>query len=204
MPNNFTDSEMREEYIKKEPFTVQEQNSWNNNTHFPIDYNKEYNVIVDNLVSKTREKIGSSLPAATVKIIEEYSQKAETFLREKGKQMLNAPSPYVTGRAGYNYGRADKVRSIYEKKVSEFNKYTHETENKLTAIYQQINKNKFQSLPDDEKIQVEIDKMTKLRDRLHPTRDEWQIEQVNKKIKSLNKKKEKTKFQLSAILHLLN
>lgn len=185
------DTEQQQMTANDTIFSEEEQEAFNANTHYPLDYNKEYKNIVDSFENEITSKFGEEIPAEVNSIIEEYRKNAENYLRAKGKQMINAPSPFVTGRAGYNFGKADKAIGSYENASKGFFDYAEGARSKIDRIYRNLQKTEYAALPEQEKIQRNIEKLTQQRDGLNPSRDEYFIEKLDKQITSLKKKLQK-------------
>lgn len=174
--------------ISKTPFTQSEMDAWNNNTYNPIDYNVEYSKIVSKLDSQISSQFKGNVPVEVESIKNEFAKKTVDFLREKGKQMVNAPSPFVTGRAGYNFSKAGKSIGLYERKLNEFTDFIDKTEAKIRRIAKTVEQERKNNLSEVERLQEEIAKYERQRNNLNQYRDDFLVERINKKIASLEKK----------------
>src|SRR3990167_3380719 len=77
----------------RKPFSAQEQDKYNNFTHFPKDFNKEYANIVNPIVEKVETTFGKNVPEELRTLLDEHSKRAEQFLRAEGERMIKAPPP---------------------------------------------------------------------------------------------------------------
>ena len=178
-----------------EVFTKQEQATWNSFTHFPKDFNKEYISIISEAEKEAISKLGDKLPKEISDLLLEYNKKAEQWLRDKGEQLIKAPSPSVVGPARYNVSRSQKARSVYEEKSKQFFNFEDKLQRKINQLSKEKTKSEFGALSEIDKVKANIKSLEKQIAGLNKTRDTWFIEKGNKQIATLQKKLTKLENQ---------
>lgn len=172
----------------RNPFTSSEQSSWNNWTHYPRDFNKDYQEMIDQFRSNVEDKLGKNLSPEVEKMIADYNKRAEQYFRDKGQQMLKAPSPFVTGRANYNVGRAQKAMGTYRAKSEAFSEFANTLEKKIGKIAKDSKVATYKALPEADKIRENIKVLNQQKARLNLKRDEFFVAKIDRLIASQEKK----------------
>lgn len=138
-----------------EPFSKEEQERWNTNTFYPMDYNQEYQNIVfnfkDKVVENLREYGIKEIPPKIDNLLKRHEQKVIDYLRIKGESKLKAPSPLVVGPSKYPAGKARMYASREAKAAEELQKFED-------YILRQVKK----AIPKGKLPQKTIDKWKKL------------------------------------------
>ena len=175
----------------RKPFSVQEQSRYNSYTHYPKDFNKEYEGIVNPVRRKVETVFGKDIPDELRVLLDEHSKKAEIYLRAEGERMIKAPSPYVVGPANYNVSRTQKANSAFEKKANEFAEFERHLDSKINQLAKARDRAEFSALSETDQLKENIASVERQIARMNPTRDEFFIEKMTKKKVSLEKKLKK-------------
>jgi len=172
----------------RKPFSIQEQSRYNSYTHYPKDFNKEYENIVNPYFQKIDGVFGKDVPDELRVLLDEHSKKAKQFLRAEGDRMIKAPSPYVVGPANYNVSRAQKANSAFGKKANDFAEFERRLDSKINQLAKEKDRARFSALSESDQLKENIASVERQIARMNPTRDEFFIEKMTKQKLSLEKK----------------
>ena len=172
----------------KRPFSIQEQSGFNSFTHYPKDFNKEYENIVSPIRKKVETIFGKDVPDELRVLLDEHSKRAEQYLRAEGERMIKAPSPSVVGPANYNVSKTSKANRAFEKKTEQFNKFERQLESKINQLAKVKDRAEFSALSETDQLKENIASVEKQIARMNFTRDNFFIEKMTKQKLSLEKK----------------
>lgn len=181
---------------KKDGYTIQEISSdqiftkndigiFNRNSHFNVDWNKDYNDTISNIKEELNlDKIPDELKDAWDSFIEKY-----TDLYKKGLEIrANNPSPVVTGRANFNYNRSNKLLSREQNAYEQRQKLVNDFEKKVNQYNREKEATRKSTLTEEDKLKEKIAKNERMINGLNPERDPFFINKLKKENISLNKK----------------
>lgn len=176
------------EVVNNKPFSQKDYDTFNNNTHYPVDWNAEYQREITQFKDSVKQKFGGNIPADVMPLVNQYEQLVQKHLRERGEMMLNSPSPSVVGRGHYNVGRTQRTLSVYEKKAQVFEATKNRIENYIYVKAKANKKVTYDALPENQKIESDIAKIDRQISGLNPTRDDFMIEKLERQKASLKRK----------------
>lgn len=119
------------------PFTKNEIDAFNRNSHYDTDWNKEYASSLENI----QAKFGVMEIPDVLK--NDWNLFKTAYLGEFRRYLTiraDNPSPFVTGRANFNYARKEKLSSREDKAIESMNRLEEAFGKKVKAYKNEQNK----------------------------------------------------------------
>jgi len=108
-----SEAEKESPYLTDNPFTQKEMDLYNNYTHFPIDFNKEFKEKVQEKISKIQKELENygikEFPKNLVNDINDFRFALYSYYLTKFKAQSYAPPPSVVGPSKYPYHKIEKA-----------------------------------------------------------------------------------------------
>jgi len=123
---------------KDNPFTKEQEWTWNSLTHYPTDWNKEFKNSVDIKERQILKKLNlgkiEDAPADVQNAFDYYCKNVYQFIQEYNRAKQVAPPVSVVGSAKYPMHKIPKADAI-RKKASEKLEKSKKTVDKITSQY---------------------------------------------------------------------